>query len=241
MTSVGIGRPLGWTRTGKPIPTRPGERPALPPPAPADPVEGLAAPTISTGSLVADQPAAAQFSITTETEVVGDDAEALWSLYEAVMEPLDQVAAMKHLESREVMMQRFGDPGITKVVGWDGNEPVGLGLLTNDFSLVGEISPEFFANKFPEHAERDAIFYGMAVLVKPTQRGMTMFSRLYIEMWQIPARVGGVLIFDTCKFNRDNFGADDIIGHIAANFPNSNWSVIDQQTWYVAELPEPLR
>jgi hypothetical protein len=99
----------------------------------------------------------------------------------------------------------------------------------------------YFANRFPEHAERDAIFYGMAVLVKPTQRGMTMFSRTSIEMWQIPARVGGVLIFDTCKFSRDNFGADDIIGHIAANFPNSNWSVIDQQTWYVAELPEPLR
>ena len=97
---------------------------------------------------------------------------------EAVMEPLDQVAAVKHLELREVMMQRFGDPGITKVVGWDGNEPVGLGLLTNDFSLVREISPEFFANRFPERAERDAILYGMAVLVKPIQRGMTMFSRL---------------------------------------------------------------
>ncbi|MGB3735870.1 MAG: hypothetical protein WA964_12990 [Ilumatobacter sp.] len=204
-------------------------------------MDGLPAPTVSTSELAAAQPAPAQFSITTEHEVGGDVAEALWALYQETMEPLDQVAAMKHLEERDVMFGRFADPGIIKVIGWDGTEPVGLGLITNDFSLVGEISSEFFANRYPQHAERDAIFYGMAVLVKPTQRGMTMFSRIYIEMWQIPARVGGVLIFDTCKFNRDNFAADEIIGHIAANFPNSEWSVIDQQTWYVAELPEPLR
>jgi hypothetical protein len=144
MSRLNTDQPIAWTRTGKPIPTRPGVRPMLPAPAVAEPVDGLAAPTVSTGELVAGQPVAAQFSISTETEVVGEDAETLWALYEAVMGPLDQVAAMKHLESREVMMQRFADPGITKVVGWDGNEPVGLGLLTNDFSLVGEVSPELF-------------------------------------------------------------------------------------------------
>ncbi|MEP1124400.1 MAG: hypothetical protein ABJH68_10970 [Ilumatobacter sp.] len=204
-------------------------------------MEGLEAPIVSTREIVDAKPVAPQLSITTRLRVEGEDAEALWELYRAAMGPLDQVAAMIHLESRELMMQRFADPRITKVVGWDGVEPIGLGLITNDFSAVDDISADFFVNAYPEHAERDAIFYGMAVLVKPTQRGMTMFSRIYIEMWQIPARVGGVLIFDTCKFNRDNFGADDIIAHIASNFPNSSWSVIDQQTWYAAELPEPLR
>ena len=241
MDRLSTDRPVGLTRTGKPIPTRPGLRPSLPQPNDSKPVDGLEATTMSTSQLTEERPATAPLSISSETEVVGDLAEALWVLYQETMEPLDQVAAMKHLEPYEVMMQRFADPGIIKVIGWDGTEPVGLGLITNDFDLVGEISLDFFANKYPEHAERDAIFYGMAVLVKPTQRGMTMFSRIYIEMWQIPARVGGVLIFDTCKFNRDNFGADDIIQHIAANFPKSNCSVIDQQTWYVAELPEPLR
>lgn len=234
-------RPIDLARNGKPIPTRPGLRPTLPTPSTAPPPDGLDGQTVSTSELVdAGQPAS-HFSLTSETEVVGEAAESLWALYREVMGPLDQVAALKHLESEELMMQRFADPGITKVIGWHGDEPVGLGLITNDFALVGEISPDFFNNKFPEHAERNAIFYGMAVLVKPTQRGMTMFSRIYIEMWQIPARVGGVLIFDTCKFNRDNFGADDIVAHIASNFPKASWSTIDQQTWYVAELPEPIR
>ena len=241
MARLPTDRPDGWTRTGKPIPTRPGLRPTLPQPDERAPVDGLPAASVSTSELTTAQPATLAFSLSTETEVTGEVAESLWGLYKETMEPLDQVAAMKHLEPYELMMQRFANPGITKVIGWEGDEPVGLGLITNDFTLVGEVSPEFFANRFPEHAERDAIFYGMAVLVKPTQRGMTMFSRIYIEMWQIPARVGGVLIFDTCKFNRDNFGADGIVEHIAANFPNSNWSVLDQQTWYVAELPEPLR
>jgi len=94
--------------------------------------------SVSTSELTEQRSTAGPLSITTETEVVGDVAEALWSLYEETMEPLEQVAAMKHLESYEVMMQRFADPGITKVTGWDGTEPVGLGLITNDFALVGE-------------------------------------------------------------------------------------------------------
>ncbi len=227
-------------RAIKPIPTRPGVRPTLPPPT-TGPVSGLPTPTMSTSELLSATPQASQLSLTSETEVVGEDAEALWNLYVEAMEPLDQVAALLHLEERELLLRRFADPGITKVIGWDGSEPVGLGLITNDFGLVDDISADFFANQFPEAAECDALFYGMAVLVKPTQRGLSMFSRIYIEMWQIPARVGGVLIFDTCKFNRDNFGADDIIEHIASNFPNAKTSVIDQQTWFAAELPEPLR
>lgn len=240
MARPGEDRTVTRSRSGRLLPTRPGLRPTLPAPT-APPVPGLAAPTVQVSDLVSGQPSDPQYSVTHETIVEGAEAEVLWNLYEAAMAPLDEVAAMKHLDSREQIFKVFAQPGIIKVIGWSGDEPVGLGLVTKDLSLVPEASPAFFLNQFPEHAARDRIFYGMAVLVKPTQRGMTMFSRIYIEMWQIPAKEGGVLIFDTCKFNRDNFGADGIIEHIASNFPQSNCSIIDQQTWYAAELPEPLR
>ena len=175
-----------------------------------------------------------------ETSVTGSAAAALWHLYERALAPLDEVAAMLHVEDREIVLGAFAHPEMTKVVAYDGTTPVGLGMITNQLDLVTGVSPSYFANRFPEHADHNRIFYGTAVLVDPRQRGMTIFSRIYTEMWQIPAKTGGVLVFDTCKFNRDNFGADEIVDHIASRFPRSSWSVLDQQTWYAAELPEPL-
>lgn len=227
------------TRSGRPIPTRPGIRPSLPAPT-SPPVPGLPSPRVSAAEVVATRPSPPAITYVHEHVVTGTDADALWELYVRALSPLDEVAAMLHVEARATVQEAFEHPDMIKVVAYDGTNPVGLGMITNRIELVTGVSPAFFANRFPEHADRNRIFYGTAVLVDPRQRGMTVFSRIYTEMWQIPARTGGVLIFDTCKFNRDNFGADDIVDHIAARFPKSSWSVIDQQSWYAAELPEPL-
>lgn len=232
-------RTITHTRSGRPIPTRPGIRPAFPAPT-SPPVPGLPSPTVSAAEVIAARPVAPVITYVHEHVVTGVAADALWELYVRALAPLDEVAAMLHVESRAIVQESFEHPDMIKVVAYDGLEPVGLGMITNRLELVTGVSPAFFANRFPEHADRNRIYYGTAVLVDPRQRGMTVFSRIYTEMWQIPARTGGVLIFDTCKFNRDIFGADEIVDHIAGRFPNSSWSVIDQQSWYAAELPEPL-
>ena len=227
------------TRSGRPIPTRPGFRPTFPAPT-SPPVAGLASPTVSAAEVVVRHASPPVITYVHEVSVTGVAADALWDLYERALSPLDEIAAMLHVEDRELVLEAFAHPEMIKVVAYDGTTPVGLGMITNRLELVTGVSPSFFANQFPEHADRDRIYYGTAVMVDPTQRGMTIFSRIYTEMWQIPAHTGGVLIFDTCRFNRDNFGADDIVDHIAARFPRSSWSVIDQQSWYAAELPEPV-
>ncbi|MFT6289824.1 MAG: hypothetical protein ACJAR2_000409 [Ilumatobacter sp.] len=201
---------------------------------------GLAAPIFQVSDLVAGHEIEPAFTVTHEHVFKGDEAESLWDLYESAIGPLDEVAALRHLDAKEVVMGAFADSRITKVVGWAGNEPIALSMITKHLELVPETSPAFFRNRFPERAEDDTIFYGMAVLVKPTQRGMSMFSRICIEVLSIPAKVGGVMVFDTCKFNRDNFAADEIIGHIVSTFPKSTLSVIDQQTWFAAEMSGPL-
>ena len=68
----------------------------------------------------------------------------------------------------------------------------------------------------------------------------SLFSRLSTELWQIPARAGGVLVYDICDFNRLTFDADKLSQRIADSFPQSTLGVIDRQTWYVAELPKPI-
>ena len=42
------------------------------------------------------------------------------------------------------------------------------------------------------------------------------------------------------SFNRTLFDADALTSRIASQFPRANVGVVDRQTWYVAELPEPL-
>jgi len=172
--------------------------------------------------------------------VAGATADALWEAYRANFEPLASLAILQHFYSRDEMLAEFANPRILKIVGWQDDAPVGLAMVTNSLDDVPQISPRFLRDRYPEHAARSAIYFGILVMVAPGLRGMTLFSRLYTELWQVPALAGGVLVFDICDFNRQLFDTDSLTGRIASNFPRSAVQILDQQTWYVAELPEPI-
>jgi hypothetical protein len=203
----------------------------LPPPLPPAP---------RTGSILERHPVAPPVTITHERSITGELAEELWEAYLENVEPLAEVAVLRHLDSHEDMFAQFANPRILKLVAWQGARPVGLGMVTNHLDDVAEISPAFLRLKYPDYAARNAIYVGMLVMVSPGQRSLTAFSRLYLELWQVPARAGGILVFDVCDFNRRTFGVDEMSRRIASNFPKSSVEVLDRQTWYVAHLPEPL-
>ena len=188
--------------------------------------------------MIALRPSTRSITYTHETVLASDDAEALWELYVAAMGPVDEVAAMLHLEDRDVVFAAFEAPEMIKVVARAGSVPVGLGMITPRLDLIPGISPAFFENQFPDHAD-GRIFYVSAVLVDPNRRGKTVFSRLLNEMTYIAERVGGVMVFDTCSFNREGHRMDAVVQRIVDRFPRSSWQIIDQQTWYAAELPDP--
>ena len=203
----------------------------LPPPVPPAP---------PAGSILDRHPVAPPISITHERSITGELAEELWGSYLANLEPLAEVAVLRHLDSHEEMLAQFANPRILKLVAWQGARAVGLGMVTNCLEDVAEISPAFLRVKYPDHAARNAIYVGMLVMVSPGQRSQTAFSRLYLELWQVPARAGGILVFDVCDFNRHVFGVDEMSRRIARNFPKSSVEVLDRQTWYIAHLPEPF-
>lgn len=215
-------------------------RPRQIPRSPVAPSAGLESPTRRTSEMLDQRRGAVPVTVTHEYVVFGDEAELLWALYDSTVSPLDAVSATEHSESKESVLGYFAEPRITKIIAWEGDEPVGLGMVTNDLRLIYEPSLVFFEERYPEQAARDAIFYGMSVMVKPSRRGMTVFSRIYLDMWQIPAQANGVLAFDMCQFNREMFDGDQLVAGIASNFPNSSWQIVDTQIWYAAVLPEPL-
>lgn len=178
--------------------------------------------------------------ITHERVITGAKAEALWEAYRINFEPLAELAMLQHLYSRDEILGELANPRITKIVGWQDDEPVGLAMVTNSLDEVPQISPAFLRARYPEHAARDAIYVGILVMVAPGSRRLTLFGRLSTELWQVPALDRGILVFDVCDFNRVNFGAERLAQQIADNFPRSSLNVLDRQTWYVAELPEPI-
>jgi hypothetical protein len=203
--------------------------------APLDVDDRFAAPAV-----IEQRRGAGRLTITHETVVTGAPAEALYEAYVESILPLTSLAVLKHLDSKAEVLANLANPRIEKIVGWQGDEPVGLAMVTNSLDDVSEISPDFLRAKYPEHAAKNRIYVGMLVLVSPRLRGLTLFGRLYTELWQVPALAGGILVFDVCEFNRTMFDTDLLAQRIADNFPRSAVAVLDRQTWYVAELPEPI-
>ena len=195
------------------------------------------APGRSSSATVIESPAV---SIMHQVVVTGLDAEDLWELYIANLEPLSDFALQKQYSEHDEMIALFANPKVVKIIARAEGRPVGLAIVTNSLEDVPEISPRFLRRRYPDSAARDAIFCGMYVIVDPHHRGISLFHRLYIELWQVVAKSSGVLIFDTCEFNRELFDVDSLAQRIASAFPNSSVTHVDRQTWYAAELPVPL-
>ncbi len=191
-------------------------------------------------SILEKHASAAPITVTHELSITGENAEALWEAYRTSFEPLAELAVLQHFYTHDEVLAELLNPRITKIVGWQEDRPVGLAIVTNSLEDVPQISPAFLRSKYPEQAARDAIYVTILLLVAPGVRGLTLFGRLCTELWQVPALVGGVLIFDVCDFNRETFGAERLAQRIADNFPHSEIQVLDRQTWFVAELPEPI-
>lgn len=212
----------------------------LAPPASIDASSLLDPPATVAGSIIDHHESAPPIYITHETTITGATAEALWDSYYANFHPLEELAVLQHCYTREEVLGELANPRITKIVGWQDGAPVGLAMVTNSLEDVPQISPDFLRKSYPAHAANNAIYFGILVMVVPGRRGMTLFSRLSTELWQIPATAGGVLIYDICDFNRITFDAERLSQKLADNFPQSSVAVIDRQTWYAAELPAPI-
>ena len=52
------------------------------------------------------------------------------------------------------MLAQLANPRIIKIVGWRGDEPVGLAMVTNCLEDVTEISPQFLRTAITRRTRR---------------------------------------------------------------------------------------
>lgn len=178
--------------------------------------------------------------VTIETEPDPQQWPALWDLYAETFEPLQELALLSHLYAREDFERLLGDERILKFIAWRHHRPVGMAMVTNVLDAVPQISPKFLEAKYPEHAERGAVFFGIMVFVHDAVKRSSIFARLVAGMGEVTAQAGGVVVFDVCRHNLDQSGLERQFDQIARWFPDSSFSEIDRQSYFAVELPRPL-
>jgi hypothetical protein len=144
------------------------------------------------------------FVVTVAQDVDGATVEALWELYRTAFDGMQHRAAARQLLTRDEFSHEVVDRRVSKyLVRDDGGAIWGLVTLTNDLTTVPWISPEFYAARYPEHAARQAVYYGPLAMVHPRARGSRAFRQLVEAFGRDVAADDGVLAVDMCRFNVD--------------------------------------
>jgi fatty acid desaturase len=163
----------------------------------------------------------------------------LWQIYENAFLPLRELALLNHLYPRELFEDLVMDERVFKIIGWLDGQPVGLAAATNELDLVPQISPPFLHRRYPEHAARNAIYFGVFVCVDTDAGTKTVTPRLIAGMGQVAAVNDGVIICDVSDHNV-GVGVDRMVSRIVDWFPNGRFGRIDSQHYFECVLPEPL-
>ncbi len=161
----------------------------------------------------------------------------LWDLYYEAFEPLQELALLNHLYPRSSFDELLADDRVTKLIAWVDGRPVGLAMITNELSLVPQISPPFLHARYPDEAARRAVFFGIMVLVSDSRRRSAVFARLIAGMAQITAEASGVVVFDICRHNLEAMALDRQISSFTRWFPGSTFDLVDEQKYFAAKIP----
>ena len=197
----------------------------------------------ATGEVVERSPAGAPHVPAIRVEAVAvlepDAIGICWAMYRDAFEPLRARAATRHVMYEDEFGEAMRDPRLEKLVGTDrSGRPIGMALLTKDLRAIPWISPEFFAERYPEATARGAVTYVGFVLVGPAHQGGLLFSKLVQRMSAPIAAERGVVGFDMCTFNASVIRLPEAILRAIRRRATAAERVEDVQTFYALELCE---
>jgi hypothetical protein len=130
------------------------------------------------------------------------DLDAARTLYSDLFTGINTLAAQRHLMTDAEFAEVFYDPRILKFyVHDDAGDLAGMSVLTQDLTAWPLISPPYFARHWPEHHERQAIWYVGFVGVRPTHPHG--FRELVNGMYPYVKANRGIAIMDFCSLNTD--------------------------------------
>ncbi|WP_432571888.1 hypothetical protein [Kineococcus sp. SYSU DK005] len=165
--------------------------------------------------------------------------ERAWEVYRAAFEPLQVLAATRHLLTRAEFDALCADERVRKHLALDGDGDVcAFGTLTDDLAAVPMISEAYFAHRWPEHHAQRRIWYVGCLGVVPRHQRTGLLARLVAAMCEVVDGRGGIAAIDVCRWNEHELGLHRAVDRaLAEAVPGARGTRLDEQVYWAWELP----
>ena len=175
--------------------------------------------------------------VTRETVIAGEDIESFYQLYLEAFGPLRARAVARQVLHHSEFVEQMLNPQVWKFVAWDhDSRAAGLTTLTRDLATTPWISPEYFAQRYPEQTARRAVYYWGFTLTLPSRRRKRLFLAMLTAIAEVVAADRGVCGYDICAYNNVTMELADQVEQLSHRMASVTFDVIDTQTYYCATL-----
>src|SRR3569833_271777 len=143
-------------------------------------------------------------------DVTDEQLAEAWALYDTAFAGLNAMTVQRHLMYQSEFEECMRDWRIDKWLALsDDGQLLGLAVSTNALSAWPQISPEYFARRWPREYADKRIWYCGFVAVPGHQQGV--FVELIEAMYRRAEEQQGVISLDICRFNIESFKLDKAI------------------------------
>ena len=140
----------------------------------------------------------------TQLRTVGSDmARRYWALYDEAFAGMRTASPCRQYLTEEEFHAEMTDERIIKFVLWDEDDPVGMLLVASDLRALPWISPEYFAERYPDHYASGRIYYAGALLTAPHERRLGNANELMLEFARFIGERRAVMAFDCASINAE--------------------------------------
>ena len=174
---------------------------------------------------------------TREYHVEPELALVFHELYETAFGPLRVQALARQVLTESEFYAQMADGSVMKYVAWnDDDHPVGLCTLTRRLDTVPWISPEYFAHRYPDHWQRNAIWYFGFVLVHPSERRSRFVDQLIDVGIGELVEQHAICAWDMCSHNDTTLGMGARLIESFARLTGVAARLADTQNYYTLDL-----
>jgi hypothetical protein len=162
-----------------------------------------------------------------------DVAQRYWKAYDEAFECLRAMSPCRQYLTEDEFHDEMRDERIIKFVLWDGDDPVAMMLVASDLRAIPWVSPEYFAERYPQHYAEGRLYYAGALLTVPHERRLGNASRILLEVSNFLAERRGVMAFDCAGVNNEFLPA--LIRQVADQVGEYREDKLDAQHYYAIE------
>lgn len=171
--------------------------------------------------------------VSIETVIDTATTEQFLALYRAAFDPLVPLAAGRQSLTDDEFRSEMAEESALKFVGWNRHdEPVAMAVMNTDLSTLPWVSQEFWVQRYPEHAARNAIHYYGVILVSPHVKGGLWAYRLLLATVTYTATHQAIAAFDCCRHNVESVKLPQMVADVGHKLANLEVEEVDTQHYY---------